>query len=169
MPRPDLNTVPEWYHGYIKLVEENNLMVAMKEQTPLLIRFFNRIPPSKRNYRYAKGKWSIKELLQHLIDAERVFAYRGLCFARKDSTSLPGFDENNYADNAKSGERDWNEMIEELKAVRRSTELLFGSFDKDQLSFVGTANNNPVSVLAIGFIIVGHISHHITIVKERYL
>ncbi|MFZ1261230.1 MAG: DinB family protein, partial [Chitinophagaceae bacterium] len=85
MPRPDLNTVPEWYHGYIKLVEENNLMVAMKEQTPLLIRFFNRIPPSKRNYRYAKGKWSIKELLQHLIDAERVFAYRGLCFARKDS------------------------------------------------------------------------------------
>ncbi|MFZ1260989.1 MAG: DNA damage-inducible protein DinB, partial [Chitinophagaceae bacterium] len=67
------------------------------------------------------------------------------------------------------GKRDWNEMIEELKAVRRSTELLFGSFDKDQLSFVGTANNNPVSVLAIGFIIVGHISHHITIVKERYL
>jgi len=169
MPRPDLNTVPVWYHGYIKLVKESNLMDALKKQTPSPIRFFNSIPPAKRNYRYAKGKWTIKEVLQHIIDAERVFAYRSLCFARKDSTSLPGFDENDYADNAKSTKRDWNEMMEELKAVRRSTELLFRSFNKDQLHFVGTANNNPVSVLAIGFIIAGHATHHITIIKERYL
>lgn len=169
MPRPDLKSIPEWYHGYINQVEGSNFMEAMKKQTPALIRFLSSIPPGKRNYRYAKGKWTIKELLQHLIDAERVFAYRGLCFARKDKTPLPGFEENDYADNAKAGKRDWRIMIEELKAVRRSTELLFGSFDKDQLSFVGTANNNPVSVLAIGFILVGHVTHHINVIKERYL
>lgn len=169
MPRPDLSTIPQWYHGYINQVEGNNFMAAMKKQTPLLIHFLNTIPPAKRNYRYAKGKWSIKEVLQHLIDAERVFAYRGLCFARKDKTPLPGFDENGYADNAKVNKRDWKVMMEELKTVRHSTELLFGSFDKNQLSFIGTANNNPVSVLAIGFILVGHVTHHINVIKERYL
>lgn len=169
MPRPDLNTTPEYYHHYINQVDGNNFMDAMKKQTPSFIRFLNNIPPAKRNYRYAKGKWTIKEVLQHLIDGERVFAYRGLCFARKDKTSLPSFDENDYADNAKTGKRDWAVMMEELKAVRRSTELLFGSFDKDQLIFVGTANNNPVSVLAIGFILVGHVNHHINVIKERYL
>jgi len=169
MPRPDLSKTPEWFHGYINQVEGNNLMDALKKQTPSFIRFLNNIPAEKRNYRYAKGKWTIKEVVQHLIDAERVFAYRALCFARKDKTPLPGFEENEYADNAKTSKRSWPELINELKAVRLSTGLLFSSFDKDQMSSVGTANNNPVSVLAIGFIIVGHVNHHINILKERYL
>ncbi len=169
MPRPVLSTIPEWYHHYIQQVEGNDLVVAIKKQTPVITRFFNRIPVEKRNYRYDKGKWTIKEVLQHILDAERVFAYRGLCIARKDSASLPGFDENDYADNSKAKKRDWAEMIEELKAVRRSTEILFESFDKEQLSTFGTANNNPVSVLAIGFILVGHINHHVRIIKERYI
>ena len=169
MPRPDLAKIPEWYHRYIQQVEGNDLMVALKKQTPAIFRFLNSVPRVKRDYRYEKGKWTIKEVLQHIIDAERVFAYRALCIARKEAVSLPGFDENDYADNSKANKRDWADLIEEIKAVRRSTEILFASFDKAQMATVGIANNNPVSVLAIGFIMVGHINHHIKVTKERYL
>jgi hypothetical protein len=169
MPRPDLTKIPEWYHGYISQVAGNDPLVAMKNQTPVMLRFFNRISPEKRNYRYAKGKWTIKEMLQHIIDAERIFAYRALCIARQENTSLPGFDENDYADNSKARKRDWDNMIEELKVVRRSSEILFSSFDKEQMATYGVANNNPASVLAIAFIMVGHINHHIHVTKERYI
>ena len=155
--------------NYINQVEENDLMQALKNQTTSFLKLLKRIPVEKRNYRYAKDKWTIKELLQHIIDAERVFAYRGLCFARKDATPLPGFDENDYANNSKAAKRDWNEMIEEFKALRKSTEILFGSFDKQQLDSNGTASGRLVYVLAIGFILVGHINHHIKILKDRYL
>ena len=93
MPRPDLSRVPEFYHNYINQVPDNDLMEAFKNGTASLVQLFETIPPSKQDYRYAEGKWTIKEVLQHVIDAERVFAYRALCFARKDTTSLPGFDE----------------------------------------------------------------------------
>jgi len=169
MPRPDLSNVPAYYHRYIKEAEGNDVIVVMKKQTPALLRFLRSIPPAKRNYRYAKGKWTIKELLQHMIDSERVFAYRALCFARKDKTPLPSFDENLYGDTAKAAKRDWKDMIEELKAVRRSTELLFGSFDKIQMNESGTANSNSFSVLAIGYILAGHMNHHVRVIKERYL
>lgn len=169
MPRPNLSRIPEWFHNYVNQVPENDLMEAMINQTPLFINFFESIPVAKRDYRYAEGKWTIKEMLQHIIDAERVFAYRGLCIARKDTTPLPGFDENNYANNAKANTRDWDEMMEEFKAVRRSSEILFGSFDEEQLETNGTANNNPIYVLAIGFVLVGHVNHHLRILKERYL
>lgn len=169
MPRPNLNRIPLWFHNYVNKVPENDLMEAMINQTPSFINFFEKIPVEKRDYRYAEGKWTIKEMLQHIIDAERVFAYRGLCIARNDTTPLPGFDENNYADNAKANIRDWDEMMEEFKVVRRSSEILFGSFDEEQLEANGTANNNPIYVLAIGFVLVGHVNHHLSILKERYL
>ncbi len=168
MPRPELSKIPEWYHGYINQVEGNDAVAAMKKQTPVILRFFRSIPVEKINYRYVKGKWTIKEVLQHIIDTERVFSYRALCIARKEAANLPGFDENNYADNSKANKREWKEMLAELNAVRQSTEILFESFDKVQFSSVGTANNNPVSVLAIGFILIGHINHHMKVVKERY-
>lgn len=169
MPRPDLSTIPEWYHRYIIKVAGNDPVASMKEQTPVMFRFFNKLPVEKRNYRYAKDKWTIKEMLQHIIDAERVFAYRGLCIARKETTSLPGFDENDYALASKAKKRDWADMMEELKTLRRSTEILFGSFDKEQMNSVGIANNNPISVLAIAFILTGHIYHHMEVIRERYL
>lgn len=169
MPRPDLNEVPAWYHGYINAVEGNDFLAALKKQTPTFLRMLNKIPLAKRNFRYAKGKWSIQELLQHIIDAERVFAYRALCFARKDKTPLPSFDENEYAANSKASKREWADMVAEFKAVRHSTELMFSSFEKDQLRSVGIANNNPVSVLAIGFILVGHLAHHLNVINTRYL
>ena len=169
MARPDLSRVPEWYHRYINQAEENDLAEALEAQASSFAQFLQTIPVDKRNYRYAEGKWTIKEILQHIIDAERIFAYRALCFARKDSTPLPSFDENSYADNSKASSRGWNEMVEEFNVVRKSTQLLFRSFDKEQLETTGTASGKPVYVLAIGFIIAGHINHHISIIKERYI
>ncbi|MEQ1678754.1 MAG: DinB family protein, partial [Chitinophagaceae bacterium] len=100
MPRPDFSRVPEWYHNYIRQVQENDLLKAMQRQTVSFTQFLKKLPAEKRNYRYAKGKWTIKEVFQHMIDAERIFAYRALCFARKETIPLPGFDENDYANNS---------------------------------------------------------------------
>lgn len=168
MPRPDLSRVPAWYHGYINHVQENDLMKALETQSPAFIKFLKKIPEQKRNYRYAKGKWTIKEMLQHIIDAERIFSYRALCFARQDQTPLPSFDENAYAEHSKAGKRDWNEMVEEFRLLRQSNEILFRSMDKKQLNSTGIASGNPVYVMAIGFIMVGHVNHHVRILQERY-
>jgi DinB superfamily len=169
MARPNLTRVPEWFHGYINQVKENNLDAALKTQSGYLFKFLKKIPAAKHNYRYAKGKWAIKEVLQHLIDAERVFTYRAMCIARKETINLPGFDENIYADNSKANKRNWNDMVEEFKALRKATELLFLSFDKTQLDTSGTSNNNPIYVNAICFVAVGHVEHHVRILREKYL
>jgi hypothetical protein len=167
--RPDLSRVPSFYHNYISLVPQDDLLEAFNVQTPAFIQFIENIPPDKYDYRYATGKWTVKEVLQHIIDAERVFTYRALCFARKDPTFLPGFDENSYADNAKADKRDWNNLVEEFKAVRMASEYLFASLDDDQLDATGTSNNNSIYVLGVGFIVVGHSLHHLKVIKERYL
>ena len=169
MPRPDLTRVPEFYHNYINQVSENDLMSAFKTQTPLVIQFFQNIPANKIDYAYAEGKWTIKEMLQHIIDAERVFSYRALRFARKDPTPLPGFDENLFAENAKASKRNWNDLLEEFKIVRKATEELFGSFDEAQLDASGISSNKSIYVLAFGYICVGHAIHHMNVVKQRYL
>lgn len=168
MPRPDLKRVPEFYHNYINQVAENDLMEAFRKESPDIIQFFENIPPSKYDYRYAEGKWTIKEVLQHIIDAERVFAYRALRFARKDQTPLPSFDEDLFAKNAKATTRNWDDLLEEFKAVRRSSEYLFGSFDSEQMESSGMASNHSNYVLGMGFIVIGHSVHHKNIVKERY-
>jgi len=167
--RPDLNRVPEFYHNYINLVPEDDLMSSFKNQSPLFIDFIKSIPANKIDYAYAEGKWTIKEALQHIIDAERVFCYRALRFARKDPTPLPGFDEKLFAENAKADKRNWNELIEEFKTVRKATEWLYSSFDEEQLNTTGFSNNASNYVLAFGYISIGHSIHHTKIIKERYL
>ena len=166
---PDLSRVGNFYHNYINLVKEDGLAEAFDTQSASFIRFLETIPPDKYDYRYAEGKWTIKEVLQHIIDAERIFSYRALRFARKDSTPLPGFDENLFAANSKSATRSWDKLIEEFKVVRRSSQLLFNSFDEEQLQSDGISSGSPSYVLAIGFIIIGHAMHHKKIIKERYL
>ncbi len=169
MPRPDLSRVPEFYHRYINQVKENDLETALKNQMPSFIQFLETLPADKRDYRYAEGKWTIKEMLQHIIDTERIFAYRALCVARREATSLPGFEENDYADNSKADKRNWDDLVEEFKVVRRSSEILFDSFDNEQLETNGTVNNKPVYVLGLGFMLAGHVNHHVNVVRERYL
>lgn len=169
MANVDLSRVPEYYHKYINLVNENDLGQAFQKYQTDLIAALSQIPAGKWDYRYAEGKWTVKEVVQHIIDAERIFCYRALCFARKDKTSLPGFDENTYAAASKADKRTKEDLIDELQSVQRSSAQLFRSFDEEQLNETGIANGKSIYVKAIGYIIVGHALHHKNILLERYL
>jgi len=160
---------PDYFYNYIKLVENENLGDALKNQIPEIQSFFSSIDEEKRDYKYAEGKWTIKEVLQHIIDTERIFAYRALAFARKDVNTLPSFDENSYAKNSNADKRNWNELTEELMAVRKTTDFLFNSFSEEQLNTVGKASSYEMSVKALGYTIAGHLAHHVNVLKERYL
>jgi hypothetical protein len=159
----------EHFYNYIKLVGEGNIRDLLEEQAQKTIEFFTSIGREKWLYKYAEGKWTLKEVLQHITDAERVFAYRALAFARKDSNSLPSFDENSYAANSNANSREWADLIEEFAAVRKSTILLFNSFSDETLRNTGIASGKEISVLALGYISVGHLSHHVNIISEKYL
>lgn len=169
MPRPDPARVPDYFHKYINQVQENDLMDALQKQQDSFLSFLETVTAEKSLYRYAEGKWSIKEVVQHIIDTERIFIYRALCFARKETASLPGFDENAYADNSAADKRDWQSLIDEFRAVRNSAVLLFRSFNEEQLNSGGISNGNSNYVLGLGFIIAGHVTHHASILKERYI
>jgi hypothetical protein len=169
MPRPDLSRVPVYYHNYISKVQKDDLKTIFTEHQHQFLDFLSTIPPGNWDYAYAEGKWTIKELVQHVIDAERIFCYRALCFARKDTTLLPGFDENTYAIHSKAAKRTKEDLMEELLSVQRASATLFASFDEEQLDATGTANEKPIYVLGIGFIVVGHTLHHMDILKDRYL
>ena len=162
-------TVPDFYKTYINALEENSLQEALANNTRRFRKLLKQIPHKKINFAYAEGKWTIKELLQHIIDAERVFIYRALTFARQDPAPLPGFDENNWAITAKAPKRKWNELVDEFKALRNANELFLNSLDDDQLLQTGSANNNTISVAGLAFVCAGHVAHHMRIIRERYL
>jgi len=168
MPKPNVNDYPEYFGKYINLVPEEDLGEAFRNQFPKIESFLLSINEEKANYAYAPGKWTLKELVQHIIDAERIFSYRALCFARKETISLPSFDENLYADNSNANVRSWKDLCNEFINVRRSTEDLFNSFSDTMLRLKGTANNKSISVLSTGFTMIGHVYHHIQVVEERY-
>ena len=167
--RPQENTYGDYYKNYISLVTENDLISALDYSVNRSLTFWSKLSEDQGNYRYAEGKWSIKELLQHIIDTERIFSYRALAFARGETTALPGYDENEYADKCLADSRSLKDLIEELILVRKSTIVLFKSFDKNVLDNLGNASGSNLSVRAAGFIIVGHEIHHMNVVKERYL
>lgn len=169
MAKPITTDYPEYFGRYISQVEEEDLGDAFKNQFSKIITFLGSIDEVKAGYAYAKGKWSLKELLQHIIDAERIFDYRSLCFARNETISLPPFDENIYAENSGANKRSWESLSNEFIDVRRSTEDLYKSFSDTMLQQSGVANNNKTSVLSMGFITIGHLTHHIKVIKERYL
>jgi hypothetical protein len=169
MAKPNITDYPEYFGKYINQVAEEDLTEAFKNQFPKIDSFLRSIDETKANYAYAEGKWTLKELLQHIIDTERIFNYRALCFARKEPASLPPFDENLYAQNSDANTRKWKTLSNELINVRRSTEDLFNSFSEEMLESKGMANNNAISVLSLGFITIGHVTHHIKVVEERYL
>lgn len=169
MSRPVAGTYPAYFQNYINQVKEDELKEAFRNQRDAINDFYSSIPEEKTNTGYAEGKWSLKELLQHVIDAERIFNYRALAFARKEKASLPGFEENDYAANSNANSRSWKSLCDEMKAVRESTEMMYQSFSDEAMQSSGFANNNPMTVLAMGFISIGHFNHHKKIVEERYL
>lgn len=169
MPKPLPTDYPAYFKQYVDQVPEEDLSAAFKNQLPVLKDFLNSITEEKSKFAYAAGKWTLKELLQHIIDTERIFNYRALCFSRKETVSLPGFDENTYAANSNANNRTWQEMVQEFLAVRNSTQILFNSFSADMLEISGLSNNNPATVNSLGFITIGHFYHHKKVMAERYL
>jgi uncharacterized damage-inducible protein DinB len=169
MSNVDLSRVPEYYHQYINLAIADNLKTAFEKHQTELVSFLKDIPKKKWNYRYAEGKWSVKEVVQHIIDAERVFVYRALCFARKDQTPLPSFDENIFAANSKADKRSKKDLIKELKTLQQSSAQLFNSLDEEQLEQPGVASGKPTYVKGIAYIVLGHALHHKKILEEKYL
>lgn len=159
-----------FYANYMaQISDEYTLVEELEISLHRLIKFVQDLPMDKFDYRYAEEKWTIKDIIQHIIDAERIFTYRALRFARNDKTDLPGFEENIYAVEANANKRSIMDLLTELSAVRHSTLLLFKTFTDEQLMLSGTANGNSMTVRAIGFVIIGHQNHHQKVFKERYL
>ena len=168
MSAPITGTYPSYFSNYINLVHANSVAEAIDLHSVRVVDFFKNIPNDKIDYAYAEGKWTIKEMLQHIIDTERIFAYRALVIARSDKTPLPGFDENNYALASNSSRRNWQGLFNEFKMVRQSSDCLLQSFTEEQLQQSGFTNGHPNTTLAISFMIFGHILHHINIINQRY-
>lgn len=163
------NEYAPFYENYISLAKGLVLKEDFIPQMNECVAFFEALPKEKLDYRYQPEKWSVKDILLHLIDCERIFQYRALRIARKDKTPLPGFEENKYTREANASTRSLESLINEYKTVRYATFSLFENFTAEHLTLVGNASGNDVSVRAIGKIILGHELHHIKIIKERYL
>ncbi len=169
MARPQPNDYAAYYETYVGKVNGENVQEIISIYSNAMLDFYSSLPKEKADHRYAEGKWSIKELLLHIIDAERIFSYRALRIARKDQTPLPGFDENSYTPASKASARSFQSLKDEFAAVRKATDILLSTFDEEQLSQRGTASDQPVTANAIAFIIYGHMLHHKQILEERYL
>lgn len=170
LPELSKSEYPPYYEQYISnLSSDIDLFEELEASHHYFIKFVQDIPMEKHDYRYDTGKWTIKEIIQHLIDCERIFAYRALRFSRNDTTELSGFDENSYADNSNGNSRHLKDLLMEFSLVRHSTLALFKSFSKEALLRKGKANNVEMTVRAIGFMIIGHQEHHKKVFQERYL
>lgn len=167
--KPSPQEYAPFYQGYIDAAGTGDLIEQLEISMHEFIRYVQEVPLGKHDFRYAEGKWTLKDIIQHLIDAERIFSYRALRIARADQTPLPGFDENQYVPVAGADRRHLKTLLEEFAAVRHATLLLFKSFSDDELLRTGTASNATISVRALGFITVGHMKHHQRIFSERYL
>lgn len=165
----NIETVPPFYRGYVENVKDMDILEAMKHSNEVMLKLVRSIPESKGEYRYADGKWTIKEVLAHVMDAERIMVYRALRFSRNDKTDLHGFEENDYAPEANAHGRTILQLAGEMERLRLTTIDLFKSFTPSMLNREGTANKNKFTVAMFGHIIPGHETHHRKILTERYL
>jgi hypothetical protein len=167
--RPEKSEYAEYYETYVSQVQETNVLLALEDQLAVLENLRAEISEEKGAHAYAPGKWTVKELLGHLIDGERIFAYRALRIARADQTPLEGYDQDPYIENADFNSASVSDLVEELLLLRRANVLFFKNLSREAWQRVGTANDDEVSVRALAYIMVGHIRHHANILKERYL
>lgn len=166
MNRPQPNEYPAWGETYIGKVD-SDIFEILEEQVFSIPALFE-ANKEKENFAYADGKWTLKEMLGHIIDCERIFAYRITAFARNEKQHLPGFEEDDYVLNARFDERNYEDMIEEFVALRKANLYLFRSLNEEELNRIGTASEREISVKSILFIVAGHIIHHVGVLKERY-
>lgn len=169
MSRPLATDTAPYFQKYIALAQGDSVAEIIANHSNNIINFYNNLPAEKADYAYAAGKWTLKDLLQHLMDAERVFVYRALRFARKDAQPLLGFEEDDYAANANAALRSFDSLKQEFAALRASTDMFLQSLTPEQLEQHGSASGNPLTVNAAGFIIYGHLLHHKNVIEEKYL
>jgi uncharacterized damage-inducible protein DinB len=168
IPRPGADEHVAYYGKYIEKVPEGDLCRIMTDQLAATRALIASIPEARGTHRYAPGKWSIKEVLGHVCDSERIFSYRALRIARGDATPLPGFEQDDYVPTGKFDRRTLADLSEELAAVRQASLLLFSHLDAEALARRGTASGNPITPRALAYVIAGHERHHVEILKAKY-
>lgn len=169
MTKHPLSPDPGYYTSYILKVPEGNVLHQLEKQAEAMASLLNSISDEKGLFAYAPGKWSVKELVGHILDCERVFVYRALRYARNDKTELPGFEEDEYIANAFFNNRTMQSLTEEYILQRKSTIAFFKNLNEEELNRTGTANNKVLSVIQLLYIIAGHELHHVGVLKERYM
>jgi len=168
--KPKRGEYPPYAIMYIKLLPNDGMVLQhLKNNFVAIKNFILSLPEQKLTYKYAEGKWTIKEMLVHIIDDERIYAYRAMCFARNDKTKLPGFEQDEYAFFSEANKRDIKNILEEYEAVRNATIALFNGLSDEALLRKGTANKKKATVRAMAYHIAGHEMHHINILREKYL
>lgn len=167
--KPDETEYNPYYGKYVSLVSGDDILATLGGQLPETLALLRSVPESQAGFRYAAGKWSIKELVGHMIDAERIFAYRALRFARNDTTPLPGYEQDDYIRNASFDACSLADLTAELESVRRATLFLFKHLEGEAWMRRGMASESEVSVRALAYIIAGHELHHAGVLRDRYL
>jgi len=167
--KPQPEEYPAYAKTYVDKVPPGPILEILEYLRDNTYNFFARMTAAQADYAYAEGKWKLKEVLGHMIDTERVFAFRALCFSRGDKSPLPGFEQDDYMANSAFDIRSIQSLASEFKAVRESNIFLYTSFSDEQVMQIGTANNNPTSVRALVYMTVGHELHHLQIIKDKYI
>ena len=168
MNRPDPNEYDPYYEKYVSLVADADIVDSLASQPTRLQDMLTGLPEEKGAFAYADGKWSIKEVISHLIDGERMFGYRLFRISRGDETPIEGFEQDGYIENANANGRSFGELLEEFSLLRRANLMLIKNLDDAGWARVGTANNIKITSRALIYIMAGHIDHHLGILKERY-
>ncbi|MDA9234572.1 DinB family protein [Polaribacter sp.] len=165
------NEYAAYFEHYIQLVAVKNRSIIenLQHSQQEFDSVLRNLPEEKHNFSYAAGKWTLKELIQHIIDTERIFCYRALCFARNDKTALPGFDQDLFVDYGNANQLNYFDLLDEMATLRKSSIQLFQSFTEEAMLHIGVASENEMSVRALGGLFSGHQMHHLNVVKERYL
>lgn len=167
--RPEKNTYPPFYETYIRLIQTDDIINLLQIQGEGFSAFVKEIDSLKADHRYAEGKWSIREVVGHIIEVERIMAYRALAISRADVQALPGMDENSYIKESNYKNVSLFDLSEEFNHVRKGNIYLFKSFTEEMVNRKGVANGSEINVKALVYIIAGHLSHHVQILRDRYL
>lgn len=169
MNRPEKSEYAAFYETYVSLVDETEIVAALENQIGEMQKLFAGVSDERASYAYAEGKWNIRQLFGHVIDGEKVFAYRALRFSRNDQTPLAGFEENFYVSNSNFDDYKIADLLEEFSLLRKANVIFFANLTDEMWSRTGTASENSISVRALAYIMVGHVRHHAKILRERYL
>ena len=169
MKRPETNEFATYYNTYISLIDGDGVMPILDAQSAELRTVFSDVSEEKGAFAYAPGKWTLKEAISHLIDGERIFAYRVLRISRGDETPIEGFEQDGYIENSNANNRPFADLLDEFDLQRKANLLMLNNLDEAGSLRMGTASNSPISARALTYIMAGHVKHHINVLRERYL